>query len=207
MSVFEITLIFCGFALIHSVMATDWIKNACIGVFGGSFVRVAYRFIYSCISIVYFVIAYLLIKRLPDVILIEIPGYLKILFYLIQTFGAIIIFLSFKNLGILEFSGVSQIVKYISGREVGGNIEGLTINSITRDGVYGSIRHPLYAGGILVFLFNPHVTVNGATLSLLSTFYVIIGAYIEDIRLKNTFGSQYDDYAKDIPAFIPKIFK
>ncbi|MBF0458403.1 MAG: isoprenylcysteine carboxylmethyltransferase family protein [Nitrospirae bacterium] len=188
-------------------MATDWIKTAAVGAFGGNFVRAAYRFIYTCISSVTFVIAYLLIKRLPDGILVEIPGYFKILFYLIQTFGAIIIILSFKDLGILEFSGVSQIVKYISGKEIGGNIEGLTIGSLTRAGVYGIIRHPLYAGGILVFLFNPNVTVNSAIVSLLSTIYVIIGAYIEDRRLKNIFGSQYDDYAKDIPSFIPKIFK
>ncbi|MBF0520764.1 MAG: hypothetical protein HQK92_13715 [Nitrospirae bacterium] len=206
-SVFEIILIFCGFALIHSVTATDWIKTAAADVFGNNFVRAAYRFLYTSISGITFLIAYLLIKRLHDTLLIEITGTLKILFYLIQAIGLLIVMFSFKQINLFEFIGIKQIVKYIFGKETRGNIEGLTTDSIIRTGMYGMMRHPLYSGSILILVFNHHITLNYTVLSLLCVLYFIIGAYLEELRLKKTFGSQYLDYMKDVPCFIPKIGK
>ena len=75
-------------------------------------------------------------------------------------------------------------------------------------GPYARIRHPQYAGFILImlgFLFQ------WPTLLTLAMFPVLVWMYVhlarsEEVDSQARFGSDYDLYAKRIPAFIPDFF-
>ena len=80
---------------------------------------------------------------------------------------------------------------------------------IIKSGIYSTIRHPQYFGGIL-----SHV---GITF-LLSSFYSLISTPIvlliniilcwkEEKELIKEFGADYTDYKKNVPMFFPKIKK
>ena len=80
---------------------------------------------------------------------------------------------------------------------------------IVTSGVYSSVRHPQYLGGLLAhtgitFLFS-------AWFSLLSTPLVILLIFLiskkEENELLKEFGREYRDYIDKVPMFLPKIRK
>ena len=80
---------------------------------------------------------------------------------------------------------------------------------IVTSGVYSSVRHPQYLGGLLAhvgisFLFS-------AWYSLLSTPLMVLLVFLisrkEENELVKEFGKEYKDYAKKVPMFLPKVRK
>jgi len=78
--------------------------------------------------------------------------------------------------------------------------------SLATSGPYSIVRHPQYCGFILImigFLFM------WPTLLTLAMFPMLVFVYIrlakkEENLVRDEYGSIYDDYARDIPAFIPR---
>lgn len=80
---------------------------------------------------------------------------------------------------------------------------------IVTSGVYSVVRHPQYLGGLLAhvgisFLFF-------AWYSLLSTPLMVLLIFLisrkEEKELVKEFGKEYEDYAKKVPMFFPKLRK
>jgi protein-S-isoprenylcysteine O-methyltransferase Ste14 len=68
-------------------------------------------------------------------------------------------------------------------------------------GAYGLVRHPMYTGGLMMFLLEPNVTENCAVLRSLVTAYFIWGGLIEENRFLAEFGDEYKEYMKRVPRF------
>jgi protein-S-isoprenylcysteine O-methyltransferase Ste14 len=127
--------------------------------------------------------------------------------HIIQIAGIVFGALAFEYLDTWEFMGFKQVWRYLTRREVAGNIEGLTQKELVTSGVYGIVRHPMYLAGIVIFSFNPHITVNSLTISVLADFYFIFGMFIEERRFLRIFGDQYREYMRRVPRLIPGIRK
>ncbi len=199
---FEV-LIFFSFAFIHSILVTDTAKRLVASRMGDVFVKSVYRFLFTCLSLLSVLIVIIILIKIPDKNLITLPVWLKILFHLIQLIGIMFLILPFRSIDIFEYTGIKQILTYLKKRNINGDIEGIKQTGLMTEGIYGVVRHPLYLGGILIFTFNPHITQNMLTLSILADLYFIIGALIEKKRLKKRFGNVYINYMKDVPMFIP----
>ncbi|NJN24517.1 MAG: isoprenylcysteine carboxylmethyltransferase family protein [Cyclobacteriaceae bacterium] len=77
------------------------------------------------------------------------------------------------------------------------------------DGLLKHVRHPLYAGSILMvigyFLFDPKwTTLISGTLVIL---YFLVGIYLEERKLIEAFGEKYIEYKKKTPMLIPRFWK
>ncbi|KAA0156255.1 hypothetical protein FNF29_01045 [Cafeteria roenbergensis] len=72
------------------------------------------------------------------------------------------------------------------------------------DGVYGIVRHPMYTCLILAMVFTTHMSANraAAVVGVLGYLYGF-GVYLEEKGLAKTFGRQYREYQKRVPAVIP----
>lgn len=79
-------------------------------------------------------------------------------------------------------------------------------NKIITSGVYSTVRHPQYLGGLLAhvgitFLFS-------AWFSLLSTpmmgLLVFLISKKEEKELLKEFGKEFQEYAKEVPMFLPR---
>ncbi|HUI44413.1 MAG TPA: isoprenylcysteine carboxylmethyltransferase family protein [Nitrospirota bacterium] len=200
----SIVLIFLTFAVIHSMTVTQKFKDACRNIFGDTFMRVFYRALYNTVSFITAFIAFFLIHRLPDQELWAAPLWLRWIMYGIQIAGLTFGSLAFEYLDTWEFMGFKQIWRYASRHEVGGNIEGQTQKELVTGGVYGIVRHPLYFAGLVIFTFNPHVTFNTLTVTVLADLYFLFGMFIEERRFLEIFGDQYREYMKRVPRFIPR---
>jgi len=198
-------LIFLSFAFIHSLCVTSFIKSQTQRLLGETFVRVFYRFIYTCFSAVTVVLAIYLINMLPDVYLFRGTAWFRWAMHAIQIAGFIFGTLSFEAINSYEFVGITQVWRYITKREVQGDAEGITQTRLVKTGIYGIVRHPLYLAGIIIFTFEPNITRNWLAVSILADAYFVFGAFIEEKRLIKTFGDEYIEYMKRVPGFLPKI--
>lgn len=78
-------------------------------------------------------------------------------------------------------------------------------DTLVRHGLYAYVRHPIYAGVLLVlpglFLLRPTLTVLFA--SAASVIWVLIQARLEEIDLVQRI-PEYEDYMREVPRFIPR---
>lgn len=195
--------IFAAFALINSLFVTDTVKKFAASFLGETFVKAAYRLLFTCFSLATVLIAFGLIAGIPDQKIVVFPLWATLVFHGMQVLGIIIGALTFRVINFLEFLGITQFITYLRYRTVSGDIEGMRENRLISSGVYGVVRHPLYLAGMVIFTFNPHITVNSLTVTVLADLYFIVGSLIEQRRLKKRFGKEYEDYMKRVPAFMP----
>jgi uncharacterized membrane protein len=200
-----IILLFLIFASLHSITASGKFKQACKELFGEIFIRVYYRALYNLFGAITFGAVLYLIPQVPDQEVWIAPSWLKWIMHFIQfavlVFGA----RSFEYLDTGEFLGIKQVGRYIFRGEVSGNIEGLTERGLVTTGVYGIVRHPMYLAGLVIVIFNPILTINGLTFTVLAGLYFLFGMFIEERRFVESFGDQYREYMKQVPMLIPRM--
>jgi len=202
----HVILIFLLFAFIHSITVSSWFKLVCVNVLGETFMRAWYRFLYNTISIVTVLVAIYLIAKVPDREIWTAPLWLKWVMHGIQFAGLAFGSLAFEHMDSGEFMGFRQVWRYLTRRKTAGNIEGLTQKELVRNGVYGIVRHPMYLAGLVIFTFSPIITVNGLTVTVLADFYFLFGVFIEERRFLRLFGDEYQEYMRQVPRLIPKMF-
>ena len=202
---FQTTLIFLSFALIHSIMIAGWFRNLCVRVFGETFMKAWYRFIFVLVSFVVVTIAGLLIIDIPDRPLWTAPPVLRWTMHAVQICAAFFFMLTFRILDAGEFLGIRQVIRYLRRGETAGNIEGLTERELVTTGVYGIVRHPMYVAGIVLLTCNPHVTMNSLAITVLGCLYFLFGMFIEERRFVKIFGDQYREYMQKVPRMVPRI--
>ncbi|MGE5172829.1 MAG: methyltransferase family protein [Betaproteobacteria bacterium] len=201
----KVAVFFLLFVLIHSITVAVWFKHLCRRVLGDIFMRVYYRALYNAISFITAFVAIYFIYRAPDRVIWTAPLLLRWVMHAIQIGGLAFGARAFEYLDTGEFMGITQIRRYFTRREVAGNIEGLTGKKLVTTGVYGIVRHPMYLAGIVIFTFNPHITVNGLTITVLADLYFLLGMFIEERRFLKIFGNGYREYMDRVPRFIPKL--
>lgn len=92
----------------------------------------------------------------------------------------------------------------------GRNTKEQVAEQLNSTGIYSILRHPLYLGnyfmwiGIVCFTFNWYFVI---IVSLLYWLYYERIMFAEERFLEQKFGQQYLDWAKRLPAFIPKLIK
>lgn len=69
-------------------------------------------------------------------------------------------------------------------------------------GILGMIRHPWYAGGILI-VWARNLDMAAILTSLVITMYFIIGSFLEERKLLAEFGEEYIDYQRRVSMLFP----
>ena len=200
-------LIFLAFVFIHSITVSKQFKHGCKKMFGDTFMRVYYRAVYNTVSLITALGAIYYIHLGPDDPVCAAPLWLALFMHGIQLAGLAFGALSFRHLDADEFLGMKQVRRYFAHHEVAGNIEGLTQKELVTTGVYGIVRHPMYLAGIIIFTFNPYITRNSITVTIMADLYFVFGMLIEERRFLPIFGEPYREYMKRVPRLIPRIFK
>lgn len=95
--------------------------------------------------------------------------------------------------GILVISGWEKIYK--------------ARDELVTDGIYGYIRHPQYAGIILI---TTGMLIHWPTIITLLMWPILVLAYYglakrEEKEMEKKFGESYQEYKKRVPMFLPKL--
>jgi methanethiol S-methyltransferase len=203
----KIIIVFLIFVFIHSITAVRWSKHFCKRALGDTFMRVWYRFLYNLVSFITGAIAIYLIGQVPDRGPWEGPVWFCWMLHLIQLAGLAIAALAFEYLNMREFMGFTQVWRYLTRGEVSGDMAGMMGKELITSGVYGMVRHPMYLAGIIIFTFNPNITVNSLLITVLADLYFLFGVFIEERRFLTIFGDEYRTCMKHVPRLIPSLRK
>jgi len=100
-----------------------------------------------------------------------------------------------RHYSLRQFVGISQL----RGTSAGGLASG---GGIDARGVLGVIRHPWYAGVVLL-LWAHDLDLASLVTSGVLTAYVLVGTLLEERKLVHEFGDAYRDYQRRVSMFVP----
>jgi len=130
----------------------------------------------------------LFVHQLPDSPLYQTGGWLFWSLIATQVLGVFIALAAFQPIDGLVFLGLR---KSREGKE-----------PFVVRGVYRYVRHPMYAGAMLILLAMPEQTWNGLHLALAICLYFMIGSRYEETRMLADH-PEYAAYRNATPAFVP----
>jgi protein-S-isoprenylcysteine O-methyltransferase Ste14 len=96
--------------------------------------------------------------------------------------------------GMLRFTGIQQAIEPAQAQKP----MKLVIRSL-----YRWVRHPIYTCVFVFIWLVPVMTWNVLALSIGISVYNILGALLEERKLKSEFGQSYEEYSQQTPFLIP----
>ncbi|MDY6950334.1 MAG: NnrU family protein [Thermodesulfobacteriota bacterium] len=108
-------------------------------------------------------------------------------------------FFGARHYDLSQFLGIRQIREGMATKSLAGD------HDIDTRGILGIMRHPWYAGG-LVLVWTRNLTSATLITNVILTGYLIVGAYLEERKLVMEFGDKYRAYQEKVPMFVPYRF-
>jgi protein-S-isoprenylcysteine O-methyltransferase Ste14 len=71
--------------------------------------------------------------------------------------------------------------------------------------LYRFVRHPMMLGLLIAFWATPRMTVGHLFFAAAGSAYVAVGIQFEERELRRTLGRPYRDYARRVPALVPRL--
>lgn len=192
LSIVALILFFAVYAVIHSLLASFAVKEWARRVFGSS-ADGWYRLVYNILAVILLLPIFPMLALLPDQVLYLVPSPWRWIMLLGQLLAVAGLAGTLLQTGPFHFLGLSQLVAD-KPTESG---------SLTVDGFYGWVRHPLYFFSLLFLWLTPYMTVNLLTAFVLFTIYFYVGSIYEEKRLLKEFGEVYREYRRHVPRLIP----
>ena len=175
--VLTIIFLFIVFSLLHSILASEKLKFSLAKKFGK--VIAFYRLAFNLFSFISLYLIYELSPK-PPVIIYDFSQPFD-LFVLIPQLSAMAgIFWAFKYICVKEFFGFSQIKRYFEGRYSTELDEEMTL---TIEGPYKYVRHPVYFFVIMFLMFRPIMDLFYLTFFICIVVYFYSGSRCEEKKL------------------------
>jgi methanethiol S-methyltransferase len=123
-------------------------------------------------------------------------GYMRITQVLLLGTAALLFFLGARRYDAARFFGLRQIRERTAhpGISVGGELD--------TSGILAIVRHPWYVASILLIWARP-LDISAILANVILTSYLIIGAYLEEMKLVREFGERYREYQKRVSMLLP----
>ena len=198
-----LVFLWCFFGFVHSIMISHFFKEILIKFTGKAFETYFYRIIYNLVSLVIYLSIVYFVKNSTETFLLPHP--LIYIFAIISLTGFLIAVIAFFQTDVLEFLGIKQAWRFFTkGKEESKEIFGY--DKLVVNGMFRFVRHPMYFGVSLAFLFNPSISTLTLTDRICAVSYLIIGSFFEEKRMLMVFGARYKLYKENVPRFLPYKF-
>ncbi len=182
------TGLFTVFALHHSLLARSGGKRLAARHLPEGLERATYVWVASIL----FALTCAWWQPLPGA-LYRADGLARAAGFALQAAGSVLIFRGGAVLDLRELAGIRQAASPAAAGAGGGQPSDLRIR-----GPYRRLRHPLYAGLLLVLLGTPDMTYTRLCFALLSTAYIVAAIPWEERDMAARFGDRYDRYRAEV---------
>ncbi len=201
---------FAVFGLLHSIGAQEPFKNALARWTSPFFVDHFWRLVYCALSYwsLYYGVTALHWARNTeyDVWLVAYPEWLWQIIIVLHLGSIAFLYAAFLQSDYLEFLGLKQayrgLLKMFGKAPPTPDMKLFGTHRLEVNGVYGWVRHPMLAGGLL-FLLTSGPSLNNIVYTAMYTAYMLIGGYYEERRMLKIFKDDYRRYQRRVGAFFP----
>ncbi len=155
-----------------------------------------YRLIYNIIAILTLIPIFLLWRNITPVSYVDWSGGLRIFQLVLWGTGFYLLLAGLKHYDGLQFLGFRQILskKHAITLSESGDLHTRGILKVT--------RHPWYLAGFLV-LWARDINSVSLIFNIIFSMYLVLGAMLEERKLRLEFGQVYVDYQKNVSMFFP----
>lgn len=155
-----------------------------------------YRLVYNGLALATLAPVVMYSQTVQTVPLFTWEGPLRVI-QILLLFISFLLFLSgARHYDALVFLGVRQLRQSHSCLGLGEDC------GLDTTGILGLVRHPWYAGGILI-VWAADLDVSAIITNLIITGYFILGAFLEERKLWIGFGRTYVEYQGRVSMFFP----
>ena len=188
--------LFAAFALHHSLLARSGAKRWIARRLPDGLERATYVWIASLL----FGLTCAWWQPLPGA-LYRVDGLARAIGFAVQTAGVVLVARAASVLDLRELTGVRQAASSRGG--AGGNEP----PALRIRGPYRHLRHPLYAGLILVVAGTPDMTYSRLSFALLTTTYLVAAMPWEERDMAARCGDRYRRYRAKVPwRLVPGLY-
>src|SRR5512138_2782222 len=193
-NIFLLVLTVFTWGFLHSLTASYQFKTMVRRLYGQASDRF-YRLAYNLFSVLSFIIVLVIAAFTPDTTLYVIPFPWVIFFIIVDLLAVAALVTAFYQTDALECLGIRQITRHRRKDP----------SKLVTSGLFHYVRHPGFIAGLVFIWALPLMTARVFVLGLALTAYTIVGAFLEERKLRQKFGPEYTDYAAVTPMFIPFI--
>lgn len=191
---------FSIFAVSHSILASHKLRTKLTAVLGEKIAF--YRLFYNIFSTLFFLAIYYFLPK-PDFLIYDLPYPFDFAIVFLQIIAGIFLIWTAKLINLKEFVGISQVIRFYKKEY---NLDDLDEKLELRiEGPFKISRHPIYLFSTLFLILRPMMDFFYLIFLLNLIFYFYIGSYYEEMKLLTIFGSDYEEYQKNVPKIFPKI--
>jgi protein-S-isoprenylcysteine O-methyltransferase Ste14 len=191
---------FSIFAVSHSILASHKLKTKLTAVLGEKIAF--YRLFYNIFSTLFFLAIYYFLPK-PDFLIYDLPYPFDFAIVFLQIIAGIFLIWTAKLINLKEFVGISQVIRFYKKEY---NLDDLDEKLELRiEGPFKISRHPIYLFSTLFLILRPMMDFFYLIFLLNMILYFYIGSYYEEKKLLTIFGSDYEEYQKNVPKIFPKI--
>jgi methanethiol S-methyltransferase len=179
-----------SFGLGHSFLTTSWAQERSQTLFG-RWNRLAYNgFAVIHLAVVLW-IGERWVTATPLAFVMERGLWFDGARLFVAAIGLLVLVIAAREYDLGRFSGLAQLRGHVVGDE-----------PLQVRGLHRFIRHPLYAGAMLILWARVETDAQLAT-AIWTSAYFIIGSMYEERKLLRLYGQAYRDYQSETPAFLP----
>ncbi len=198
------------FAIVHTALASRRAKAAASRYLSQRNRNALYRPFYLAQSAVTIAILIAYIRSLPNKTVYELRGPVAWPLRLGQIAGLVWATAAARQVGFLEILGLRGLIDLANGRQLilpEPEAQGPALGpdgTLRLMGPFRVTRHPLNLAPLPVMWLNPRMTENLLAFNVISTLYLILGSWHEEIRLRSAYGEAYVSYeTSDVPFYVP----
>jgi len=189
-----VALMWAGYGVIHSLLISLQFSKWAGKVMGRYFAF--YRLAYNLFSVIILMVLLKYTNTMEtDLVINFLPPWTILQQGLLIGSGCVIVW-AFLSYDFLEFLGIRQILEFWGKEKV------TQTKTITKRGLLGIVRHPMYLSTI-VFMWSLNSTWADTLAHVVLTLYILIGIRLEERKLVIQLGSAYTEYQKHVPSLIP----
>ena len=184
-------IIWCFF---HSLMITPVVTAYLKDKLGDRFRF--YRLFFNIFALATFCPIALYSFQLKEMPIFVWDGALVIVQYGLVSFSVFLFLAGARHYSLSSFLGLAQI------REGESNPTLSTRPVFATSGILGVIRHPWYAGGVLL-IWSRDLGLTALIINLVLSLYLVFGAFLEERKLVKEFGDDYRHYQNRVSMLFP----
>ena len=155
------------------------------------------RLAYVAASTASFGLLVLWLRTLPEVVVWDWTGLWRWVRWLGLLEACVLFVLGMRAYEGRAFLGLQQAADHLAGRTP-------REPAFRSDGILAVIRHPWYAGTLLLLAFGLPVTDVNLAWRLVLAGYVLVGTELEERKLLADLGPVYAEYRKRVGRFLPR---